>query len=214
MVIADKQTRGRGRLGRSWHSPGGDGLYFSLVLRPWVAFNRMPALSQVAAMSVCRAIEQVFECHAKVKWPNDCLLEGRKVAGILVELSAELDKIEYAVIGIGINVNTDKGDFPARIRPQASSLALESGRRQNRVKILHHFLADFEKSYSNFQKYGLRFIGPELVRRSSVLGQKIVINMGKTRISGIAIGIDANGALRVKVKDKVVPISAGEVSMR
>jgi BirA family biotin operon repressor/biotin-[acetyl-CoA-carboxylase] ligase len=214
MVIADRQTRGRGRLGRSWHSPGEAGLYFSLVLRPWVSINRMPALSQVAAMSVCRAIEKVCDCQARVKWPNDCLLNGRKVAGILVELSAELDKIDYAILGIGINVNNQRRELPSPIRSHATSLAIESGGQHNRVNLLHRFLADFEKSYSNFQKYGLRFIGPELVRRSSVLGQRVNINLGKTRVSGIATGIDENGALRLKIKDHVKTISAGEVSLR
>jgi len=214
MVIADKQKRGRGRLGRSWHSPGEDGLYFSLVLTPWVTFKRIPALSQVAALSVCRAMERTFDCNAQVKWPNDCLLNGRKVSGILVELSAELDKINYAVLGIGINVNNQRRDFPTRFRSLATSLAIESGGRHNRVKLLQLFLADFEKSYANFQRYGLRFIGHELVRRSSVLGKKIEINAGKSRISGFATGIDENGALRVRVKDRVETISAGEVSLR
>ena len=174
----------------------------------------MPALSQIAAMSVCRAIEKVCGCPAQVKWPNDCLLSGRKVAGILVELSAELDKINYAILGIGINVNNQRGDLPSRIRSGATSVAIESGRRHNRFNILHYFLADFEKSYSNFQKYGLRFMGHELVGRSSVLGQRVNVRLGKLRLSGIAMGIDQNGALRLKIKDEVKTISAGEVSLR
>ncbi len=213
LVIAERQTRGRGRLGRPWHSPAVTGLYFSLVLRPWVAFGRMPALSQVAALSVCRALEAACNCRAQVKWPNDCLLGGRKVAGILIELSAELDRIDYAILGVGINVNNARGDFPSNIRSRSTSLAIESGGHHNRAVLVRHFLADFEKSYSNFQKYGLRFIGPELVARSSVLGRRISVNLGKSRVSGIAVGIDENGALRLKVKDQVKPISAGEIRL-
>ena len=107
-----------------------------------------------------------------------------------------------------------RGDLPSRIRSRATSLAIESGRRHNRVNLLHCFLADFEKSYSNFQKYGLRFIGHELVRRSSVLGRRVNVSLGKSRVSGIATGIDQNGALRLKIKDGVKTISAGEVSLR
>jgi BirA family biotin operon repressor/biotin-[acetyl-CoA-carboxylase] ligase len=214
LVISERQTKGRGRLGRIWHSPSGTGLYFSLILRPWMPLDRMPALSQVAALSVCRAIEKVGHLQAQIKWPNDCLLSGKKVAGILVELSAELDRINYAVLGIGINVNGCRDDFPAKLRTKATSVAIQTKTPCHRIDLLHQVLVDFEKSYNNFQRYGLRFIGPELVKRSSVLGKKVSVNLGKSKIAGTAIGIDANGALRVKVKDQVKPISAGEVSLR
>jgi BirA family biotin operon repressor/biotin-[acetyl-CoA-carboxylase] ligase len=216
LVISEKQTRGRGRLGRSWHSPAGAGLYFSLILRPRLPIELLPALSQVAALSVCRAVEKEHNLHslAQVKWPNDCLLGGRKAAGILVELSAELDKIDYAVVGIGINVNTERAAFPARLRRSATSVAAEIGRRADRAALLRAFLEDFERSYTNFQRYGLRSIGHELVRRSSVLGRRINVSVGRKRMIGVAVGIDDRGALRVKIGDRVETLSAGEVSLR
>jgi len=213
-VISERQTRGRGRLGRSWHSPSGQGLYFSLILRPRVSFEKMPALSLVAALSVCHALERLDGMKAKIKWPNDCLIDNKKVAGILVEVSAELDSVGYAILGIGINVNNQRRDFPSGLRSRATSLAISVGKRVDRVTLLRHFLVDFEKLYTNFHRYGLRFLGPELVERSVVLGKKITISLGKKKISGMAQGFDQNGSLRLLVGNEVLTISAGEVSLR
>jgi BirA family biotin operon repressor/biotin-[acetyl-CoA-carboxylase] ligase len=214
LVIAEKQSRGRGRLGRSWHSPGGSGLYFSLVLRPQVAFTRLPALSLVAALSICRALETLGDLKAEVKWPNDCLLSGRKVAGILVELSAELDRVSYAILGIGINVNNQRKDLPPSIRSRATSVAMEIGSSVSRVELIRRILNEFERAYCNFQRYGLRFIGPELVSRSAVIGKKIIVTVGRKRFIGQALGFDENGALRIKTRKNVQTVSAGEVSLR
>jgi BirA family transcriptional regulator, biotin operon repressor / biotin---[acetyl-CoA-carboxylase] ligase len=214
LVIAERQIRGRGRLGRTWHSPSGQGLYFSLILRPKLSFERMPALSMVAALSVCRAIEHQTQLNAQIKWPNDCLLNGKKVAGILVEISAELDMVSYAILGIGINVNNQPRDFPSSLKSKAISLEMASSQTIDRAGLLRYFLADFERSYHNFHRYGLRFLGPELVKRSVVLGKKITINIGNKKISGTATGFDQNGALRFRDKNGVRIISAGEVSLR
>jgi BirA family biotin operon repressor/biotin-[acetyl-CoA-carboxylase] ligase len=214
MVISDRQTRGRGRMGRSWFSPGAVGLYFSLVLRPRVKIARLPALSQVAALAICQIFERFYECRAMVKWPNDCVIGKKKVAGILLEMSAESERINYAILGIGINVNNDRAEFPGHLRSRSTSLAIETGKKQNRIAILNQFLLDFEKSYSNFQRYGLRFLGHELVTRSAILGKKVTVTMGRKRVNGTAIGIDEYGALRVRTKDRVMSIVAGEVTLR
>jgi BirA family transcriptional regulator, biotin operon repressor / biotin---[acetyl-CoA-carboxylase] ligase len=214
LVIAERQIRGRGRLGRTWHSPSGQGLYFSLVLRPRLNFEKMPALSMVAALSVCRAIENQTQLSVQIKWPNDCFLKGKKVAGILVEISAELDMVSYAILGIGINVNNQPRDFPSDLKSKAISLEMAGCQTVDRAALLRYFLTDFERSYHNFHRYGLRFLGPELVRRSVVLGKKITINFGNKKISGIATGFDQNGALRLKDREGVRIISAGEVSLR
>jgi BirA family biotin operon repressor/biotin-[acetyl-CoA-carboxylase] ligase len=214
LVIAERQTRGRGRHGRSWHSPGDLGLYFTLVLRPQVDFERMPALSMVAALSVARVLDKYAGLEAQIKWPNDCLLQGRKVAGILVELSGENDHVAYVVMGIGINVNHASGDFPSHLRSKATSVAIAAGNKIDRVGFLSDFLYEFEKSYANFQRYGLRFLGPELVKRSAVLGKKVIITFGRKKLSGTAIGFDENGALRVQDKNGVQTFAAGEVTLR
>lgn len=213
LVIAEKQTRGRGRLGRSWHSPIGLGLYFSLVLRPQLTFLQVPALSYVSALAICRTIEQKYRLEPQIKWPNDCLINGKKVAGILVELSAELDRIGYAVLGIGINVNAQATDFPLGLRGKAGSLAIEVGQKCNRVEFLQQLLYEFERAYLNFQRYGFRFIGPELVKRSLVINKKVSLKVGARKIVGMALGFDENGGLRIMTKDGVKTVTAGEISI-
>lgn len=214
LVLSERQTRGRGRLGRLWHSPAGTGLYFSLVLRPRIPLGRVPALSLVAALAVCRVGNQSQGLDIRIKWPNDCLINGRKVAGILVEVSAELDRIAYSILGIGINMNHKKKDFPLSLRSKATSLAIEAGRPVDRLRFLQDFLFEFEKSYNNFTTYGLRFIGRELIERSSVINRKITVRVGRQKISGKAVGLDENGALRLQTRQGVRVISAGEVSLR
>jgi BirA family transcriptional regulator, biotin operon repressor / biotin---[acetyl-CoA-carboxylase] ligase len=213
IVISEKQTRGRGRLGRTWHSVSGQGLYFSIILRPRVDFSRLPALPMIAGLSVCRAIE-CFGLKPEIKWPNDCLLDGKKVAGILVELSAELDRVEYAVLGVGINVNQRASDFPSGLRSTATSIYGISGYKISRADLCRKFLHDFEKAYNTFQRYGFRLMAPEIIKRSAVIGKKVTLLIGRKKLSGIALGFDVDGALRLKDKDGVKVFSAGEISLR
>ncbi len=214
LVISEKQTKGRGRLGRTWHSPSGKGLYFSIILRPKLTFERLPALPLVAGLAVCRAIDGFTGLTASLKWPNDCLINGKKVAGILVELTAELDQVSYAVMGVGINVNTAKSDFPTNLRSKATSLAIEKGIHIDRAAFLRKMLFEFEKSYHNFVRYGLRFIGPELAKRSAILGKEVEVKIGSKKTIGVVTGIDQNGALRLNTKNGIQIISAGEVTLR
>jgi BirA family biotin operon repressor/biotin-[acetyl-CoA-carboxylase] ligase len=214
VITAEKQTRGKGRLGRSWHSPPGKGLYFSIILHPEIDVVKMPALSQVAALSVSKVIERLTKMETLVKWPNDCLLNGKKVAGILLEASAELDKVAYVILGIGININTIKKELPSSLRSKATSLGIEAGKEFDKVGILKLLLYELEKSYNSFCKYGLRFIGPELTKKSVVLGRMLDFKLGRKKITGTAINLDENGALRVEVGRDVQTLSAGEVSLR
>lgn len=214
IILADRQTKGRGRLGRSWHSPASLGLHFSLILRPRIPIDRVPALSLVAALAVCRVTDRVAGLESGVKWPNDCLIGKRKMAGILVEVSAELDSLSYAILGIGININHQKKDFPRGLRSIATSIAIESGQTIERVGFLQKLIYEFEKSYNNFTRYGLRFIGPELVERSTVINRDITVRIGKKKISGRAVGLDQKGALRMLTKQGVRTITAGEVTLR
>ena len=136
------------------------------------------------------------------------------MAGILVEVSAELDRLSYAILGVGININHRKKDFPSELRSIATSIAIEGGRSIDRVGFLQKLIYEFEKSYNNFTRYGLRFIGPELVERSTVIDRDITLRIGKKKISGRAVGLDQNGALRMLTEDGVRIISAGEVTLR
>lgn len=214
MVLSDRQTKGRGRLGRSWHSPAGLGLYFSLILRPLIPFDKVPALSLVAALSICRVTDRLAGLKSGIKWPNDCLIGMKKMAGILVEVSAELDRLSYAILGIGININQRKKDFPKKLGSTATSIAIEADRSIDRIGFLQKLIYEFEKLYNNFVRYGLRFIGPELVERSTVINRHITIRAGKKKISGRVVGLDQNGALRMLTEKGVRIISAGEVTLR
>lgn len=214
MVIAEKQTKGRGRLGRSWHSPQNKGLYFSLILRPRLAVEKMSALSLVAALSISRVIENLTELEPRIKWPNDCLVGGKKVAGILIDISAELGRISYAVLGVGLNINMTARDFSTEIRKKATSLAIETGKKLDRNEFLREFLLEFEKSYRKFCRYGLSSVASELVKRSSVIGREIEFKLDGKKFTGIALGYDEVGGLRVKTKDGVKVLTAGEVTLR
>jgi BirA family biotin operon repressor/biotin-[acetyl-CoA-carboxylase] ligase len=214
LVIAEKQTKGRGRLGRSWHSPQNKGLYFSLVLRPQIPVEKMPALSLVAALSVCRVIEAITDLGPQIKWPNDCLIDGKKVAGILIDISAELGRVSYAILGVGLNLNTAQKDFSSGLRKSATSLAIQTGKTFSRVDYLRSFLHEFEKSYRNFCKYGLEFIASELIKRSSVIGKEISFKLSGKKYSATALGYDENGGLMVKSKNGIKVLTGGEVTVR
>lgn len=214
LIIAEKQTRGRGRLGRSWHSPQNKGLYFSLILRPQIPVEKTPALSLVAALSVCRVIETMTDLKPRIKWPNDCLIDGKKVAGILIDISAELGRVSYAVLGVGLNINTPRKDFSSGLKKSATSLAIQAGKIFSRVDCLRSFLHEFEKSYRNFCRYGLEFIASELVKRSSVIGREIGFKLSGKKYAAVALGYDENGGLRIKSKNGVTVLTAGEVTIR
>ena len=214
LVVAEKQTKGRGRLGRSWHSPQDTGLYFSLILRPRISLVKMPAMSLVAALSICGAIEKMTGLKPRIKWPNDCLINGKKVAGILVDISAELGRVVYAILGIGININADPKDFPSALRKKATSLAIECSGTLRRIDFFKILLAEIEKSYGNFCRYGFEVMAPELINRSSVIGEKITYSFSGKKESGIALGYDENGALRVKNGNAIKVLSGGEVTLR
>ena len=214
LIIAEKQTRGRGRMGRSWHSPQNKGLYFSLILRPRVTVEKMPALSLVAALSVCRAIETMTDMRPQIKWPNDCLIDGKKAAGILIDISAELGRVSHAILGMGLNINTAKKDFLSELRKTATSLVIQTGKVFSRVDCLRTLLHEFEKSYRNFCRYGFEFMAPEIIKRSSVIGKEISFKLSGKKYTAIALGYDENGGLRVKSKNGVKVLTGGEVTIR
>jgi len=214
IVIAEKQTKGRGRLGRSWHSPQNKGLYISLILRPHIAVENMSALSLVAALSVCRTIENLTELEPRIKWPNDCLIGAKKIAGILIEISAEPGRVSYAVLGMGLNINATPRDFSAKFRKKTTSLFIETGEKTCRSVLLKEFLVEFEKSYRKFCRYGLSSIANEIIKRSSVIGREIEFRLEGKKYIGVAMGYDEAGGLRVKIGGGVKVLTAGEVSLR
>ncbi len=195
VVCADAQTGGRGRFGRTWESPPGLNLYVSLLLRPPVEPPQAPQLTLVTAVALAAAVEASTGLSARLKWPNDLYLGGRKAAGILAEMSADADRLRHVVIGTGLNVNADSPDFPPGLRGKATSLRIQAGRGFPRVEVLARFLDSFSDAYRLFLAEGIRGVLPEWRRRSLLDGKRVVIRMRGEDVAGTAVGVDDAGLL-------------------
>jgi len=208
VVVAERQSRGRGRLGRSWLSPKGKGIYISVILRPTVQLQTVPLVTLMAAVAAARAVERETGLRPGIKWPNDLMLGGKKIAGILTELNAELNRARYVIIGIGMNVNTPKTQLPAR----ATSLAEEKGGRLDRVSLARALLVEVDRAYAEFLSEGFDGILEAWRGFASFLGRRIrVVAEGRT-VDGQAVDVDSNGALLVRTDNGFVePVAAGEV---
>ena len=197
VVFAESQTRGRGRHGRSWASPRGKGLWCSVLLRPPLPPSAASRITVAAGVAVAHAIREVCRVDARIKWPNDVVINGRKLAGILTELRAEADEILLAILGIGIDVNCERDDFPPDVARLATSLKLEAGKNQDRVALAARLLAALDECYasavSNFET-----IADEWASLCTTLGQHIVVTMGRRRVEGFAQALDGDGALLVR----------------
>lgn len=213
LVVADRQTAGKGRRGRSWESPTGIGIFMTLMLKPEINPNNASMLTLVAAMATTRAIRRVTGVPAMIKWPNDIVMNGKKVCGILTEMSAQFDYINHIVIGIGINVHNE--DFPEEIAQTASSLYLESGQHIHRASLIEAFLEEFEDVYAEYLKTedmeGLqKEYDAMLVNR----GRQVRVLDPKEPFEGKAMGITKKGELIVDTWESRKLVSSGEVSVR
>lgn len=215
VVVADEQTAGRGRRGRQWLSPPGKGLWFSAVLRPELPPAEVAGLTLVAAVAAVRAIHRETGVLLQIKWPNDLELNSYKVGGILTEMSGEADRVDYIVLGLGINVNLAQEEFPPEMRHRASSLAVLAGRKIPRRPLFLTLLVELENCYTEF----LRGRFPELLaewrQRSSTLGKKVNVFLPRRKVEGTAIDVDEEGALLVADEaGRVQRFVAGEVTLR
>ena len=214
LVVADRQTAGRGRRGRSWISPKGEAVYMSLLLRPKCMPNQAAALTLVMALAVTEAIEELEPGKSGIKWPNDIVMNGKKVCGILTEMGLEQNAIDYVVIGVGINVNQSL--FDEEIVTTATSIALELGEKIERTKLIGRILYYFEQEYAEFEKTS------DLTRLVERYNQYLLNRERQVRVldpkgeyEGLALGINEKGELLVKCQnDEIVEIYAGEVSVR
>ncbi|MGB2698196.1 MAG: biotin--[acetyl-CoA-carboxylase] ligase [Candidatus Zixiibacteriota bacterium] len=213
LIVSEHQTRGRGRLGRNWFSPAEVGLWMSLILKPDIPPSKAPGISLCAGLALVLAINEMTGLKAKIKWPNDCVVNGGKIAGILLELSAELDKIDFIILGVGVNVNQNKEDFPKNLIKKATSLKMECGEEISRLKLIKLFLKKFEKIYLEFKKNGLTRLMPEIKMLSALLGKKVKARLGKMILRGRAKDIDENGSLIIVTRGKEKAISAGEITL-
>ena len=215
LVVADMQTAGRGRRGRNWVSPSGKDIYMTLMLRPQCRPEKASALTLVMALAVLEAIHELIPEGCGIKWPNDIVINNKKVCGILTEMSAELDGIHYVVIGVGINVN--QTTFEEDIRDRATSLYLESGMEINRSRLVARVMHYFEKDYALFEKtWDLSGLIDQynsfLVNRD----REVRVLDPQGEFDGIARGINEKGELIVERQSdgQTVQVYAGEVSVR
>ncbi|QNB45981.1 biotin--[acetyl-CoA-carboxylase] ligase [Thermanaerosceptrum fracticalcis] len=215
VVVADQQLSGRGRLGRPWASPPGTGLWFSVVLRPPLKPFLAPQLIFVSAVAVCHAIRDYTGLPVTIKWPNDILFSGKKVCGILTELSAEIDIINYVVIGIGINVNQEMADFPPELQEKAISLAVAGNTKYNRVGLLKAILKELEKEYEIYLTEGFPAVLKHWRSLTSTLGQEVMVSSTDETFTGVAEDINGEGCLLVRTEDgNVRSVMVGDVSLR
>ncbi len=194
LVLAESQTRGRGRLGRDWVSPKYKGIYLSLILRPKILPSLNPVLTLLAAVSICEAIKIIAGLDAQIKWPNDILMHHKKLGGILTELNAEMDRTSFVVIGIGLNVNNDKKDLITG----ATSLKEQKKESINRIELLRDLLRQIEKNYIEFQEKGTQAILDKWRAFNITLGRRIKVVSQKMHLEGEAVSIDADGGLLVR----------------
>ncbi len=215
VFVAEQQVKGRGRMNRPWSSPPGTGLWFSVVLRPPIKPALAPQLTFVTAVAVCRAIRDYTGLPVTIKWPNDILLQGRKVCGILTELSAEIDLINYVVIGIGVNVNQEMDDFTPEIQERAISLAAAGNTRYNRVRLLQTILKELEKEYEIYLTEGFPAVLKHWRGLTSTLGQEVMVSSPEESFTGVAEDINQEGCLVVRTGDgSLRSVMVGDVSLR
>jgi len=199
VIIAESQTAGRGRLGRTWHSERESGIYFSMVLFPKAPPSLAPLFTLATAVAMHNAIERYTGLDIDIKWPNDLLVGRQKFCGILSEIQAEVDLVKTMIVGVGVNANHEH--FPEDIAHRATSLRIASGRIQSRIEILSEFFEEFENIYMDFERKGTAGIIDKWTRFSSFAnGRKIEIHDGVRKIAGVTRGLNPLGALRIEQK--------------
>ena len=215
VFCADLQTGGRGRMKRQWFSPPGANLYFSLVLRPDVPISRASSLPLAAGIVLASVIKRVApELDPRLKWPNDILIRGRKVCGILCEMQAEIDcRVRHIVAGAGINVNLLQSALPAELSDIATSLKMECGRDFSRIELLAGILNEFEQVYAIWKSKGFSPLIERMEEFDALKGRIIEVQQGNDLISGCARGVQDDGALLIETDKGIVPVYSGETKV-
>nr|WP_155666953.1 biotin--[acetyl-CoA-carboxylase] ligase [Ornithinibacillus caprae] len=201
VIIADEQTNGKGRMNRHWYSSRDKGIWLSIILRPSILPYLAPQLTLLSACVLADVISQQSELIPKIKWPNDILVDGKKIAGILTEMQAEQDQIQYVVIGIGINVNHNHNDLPSDIQAKASSILMETNRNWDIKHFIQQILVTFEKEYNEYIEHGFTHVKKKWESYSFKIGEPIRISTLKSQWTAIFSGIAEDGALLVRNND-------------
>lgn len=211
IVVADEQLSGKGRMGRHWHSPPGDGIWMSLVLKPSLPLIHTPHLTLLISVAVTRALRKETGAEIGIKWPNDLLISGRKVCGILTEVRAEADRIHYCVAGIGINVHTPSETLPPELQPIAISLSEVTDKPLHRARIVARCCAEIEKLWELYDTRGFSPLKSLWESHAVMLGKPVTVSTPDGKRQGIAEGLDDSGALLLKTAIKTERIFSADV---
>jgi BirA family biotin operon repressor/biotin-[acetyl-CoA-carboxylase] ligase len=215
LIMADSQTAGRGRMARTWFSPAGDNLYFSLLLRPDVELAVAPSLPLVVGLAVAEAIIACAPALLpKIKWPNDILVNGKKICGILCELQTKRDAVDYIVVGIGINVNLAADQIPSELKDRATSILIENNEPLKREKLLTAILNQLEPIYDNWRAFGFKPLVQNINALDALRGVSIRMELSGAPVEGVASGIQDDGSLLLQTAKGPVPIYSGEAHIR
>jgi BirA family biotin operon repressor/biotin-[acetyl-CoA-carboxylase] ligase len=201
IVIAEQQTLGRGRLGRRWVSPPYTNLYCSIILRPKLPPAHAPRITLTAAVALADAIESFGPAAPAIKWPNDILVGGKKLAGVLTEAVSNAQQVEFVILGIGVNVNFPLDSMPPELRERATSLSVLAGKSLSREGFLRRLIQDLDRCYGILEETGFAALAPRWDARFGQRGQRVRVEMTDRTINGRAIGIDADGALVIESPD-------------
>jgi BirA family biotin operon repressor/biotin-[acetyl-CoA-carboxylase] ligase len=212
VVIAETQTGGKGRLGRKWISPRGN-LYLSVILRPDIPTHKAPLITLMGAVALASVIRTQCKVQATIKWPNDILISGKKVAGLLTEMSAEPDRIKHIALGIGVDVNMALDELPSDIRALTTTLACEAGEKIDRTSLLRQLFIDLDHWYQIFLKSHASVL-MEWEKLNMTVGNRVAVGgLGET-LEGLAQGIDSEGRLIIRLDDGAIrTVAAGDVTI-
>lgn len=215
VIIAEEQTMGKGRLGRNFISPWGKGIWMSIILKPDISPLNVSMVTQIAAAAINEALKEM-QIETLIKWPNDILLNKKKLCGILTEMSAELTKVNFIVMGIGINVNVEEDDFTEEVKETATSIKIETGKSVDRKEIVSRILNNFEELYEDFVEREDIERTIDICRENSILmGREIRVIKRGVSINAKVLDIDNKGQLVVQYEDgKVENLISGEISIR
>lgn len=214
LVTAEEQTRGRGRQGKSWHSPPGVGLWMSLVLRPAFEPNRAAGIPLLGALAIAEGIRKVTGLEPEIKWPNDVHLLGLKLAGVLGESAVEGTKVRFAVLGMGVNVNLPASGLPPELRGTAGSLAMATGKNWDRLEILAAIFAGLEARYDDYARSGFEAIRDEFLLATHLVGRCVDIVFPHGTVSGTVLDVAQEGELVLATDGGTSRIRVGEASLR
>lgn len=211
VVIAEEQTAGKGRLGRTWLATPGENLTFSIILRPSLPSEEMNLLPLLVAVGVARAVESVISMNVQCKWPNDLLLDGKKFAGVLMEGVLSNNAVDYVVVGIGINVNQTL--FPPELAERATSLRLATGASINRDTLFRAILHSLETEYDSLSASGFHEVLPRWLSYAPIVGRQVTISQDGSILAGTVRGISKHGGLIVETNGEERVVFAGDVTI-